>query len=136
MRVVTKANDNRSKPFLRTCAEIWNAVTDRQPKSAMARRFEIAAQKSGVRENVPHQISSMAAKFGLSPQMLQKPDEKARRLLRRCDGCSVAGHCFVDRRGTPSKDAHVSPDRCPNFKEFQNMAREIGSRTAIKNKLI
>lgn len=65
MRVVTKANENKPKPILRICPEIWNAVTDRQPMSA-----------------------------------------------------------------------HVSPNRCPNVNEFQRIAREIGSRTAIKNKLI
>lgn len=136
MRVDAKANKHKPKSFLQTCEEIWHAVVEDHPQDAMQEQLELKARNIGTREKVPHQMSSMAKMFGLSPQLLLKDDTRARRLMRKCDGCKMAGHCFVTRRGKPDKDAHISPQSCPNFLEYQDMARKIGSRTAIKNKLV
>lgn len=136
MRVDAKVSKHKPKSFWQTCEEIWHAVIEDQPQDPMREQLELKARKMGVREKVPHQMSSMAKLFGLSPQMLQKPDDRALRLMRKCDGCKVSGHCFVNKRGKPDSEAHIPLHSCPNFEEYQDMAREIGSRTAIKNKLV
>lgn len=136
MRVEAKRNKFKPKSFWQTCEELWHAVSDDTPPDPMSEQLLLNARKMGIRENAAHQMQSMGKLFGLSAQMLQKPDDRALRIMRKCDDCKMAGHCFVDRRGRPDAEAHISPQSCPNFPEYQSMARDIGSRTAIRNKLV
>lgn len=136
MRVDAKEGKHKPKSFWQSCEEFWHAVIEDHPQDAMLEQLELKARSMGVREKVPHQMGSMAKLFGLSPQYLQKDNATALRLMRKCDGCKMAGHCFTTRRGRPDKEAHISLQSCPNFSEYQDMARDIGSRTAIKNKLV
>lgn len=136
MRVDAKPNIGRHKSFWASCSELWHAALDSKPSNAADERIEIQASKLGVRQDVPHQMQAMAKLFGISPHLLQKPEGRALRLMRKCNGCEMSSECFVNDHGKPDQQAHVSPRSCPNFSEYQNMAREIGSRTAIKNKLV
>lgn len=136
MQVAAKETKLKQRSFWQTCQEVWHAVIEEQPQDPMTEQLKLKASSMGLRPNAAHQMQSMAKMFGLSAQMLQKPDERALRLMRKCDGCKMAGLCFTSKRGRPDKEAHISPQSCPNFSEYQDMARDIGSRTAIKNKLV
>lgn len=136
MRVEAKPKKHPPKSFWETCGELWNFISSDQQPDAITEQLQLQARKLEVRESVAHQMQSMAKLFGISAQMLIRPDERALRLMRRCDGCQLSGHCFVNQHGKPDAAAHISPQSCPNFGEYQDMARDIGSRTAIKNKLV
>lgn len=136
MRVVAKERKSKPKSFWQNCEDLLHAVIDDHQPDPMMEQLEVKTRNLGARERVAHQMASMAKLFGLSPQFLQKDDARARRLIRQCDGCRMASHCFTTRRGRPDAEAHISPQSCPNFGDYQDMARKIGSRTAIKNKLV
>jgi len=137
MRVNAKVHNHKPRSFWGSCGDLWNAIKDnRAPTDQMTEQLQLTAAKLGLRNRVAFQMQSMARLFGLSPQMLQKREVQTLRLMRKCDGCKLAGHCFTDRRGAKDREPHIAPQSCPNFSEYQEMARNIGSRTAIKNKLL
>lgn len=136
MRIGTKKNPSKTSSFWHTCGELWHAVLDDQRVDPILDRLKITSADLGIRQRAVHQMTSMAKLFGISPHRLQQPKSRAHRLLNNCDTCTIGSRCFVTKQGRPDGHAHVSPKACPNFKEFQDLARDIGSRTAIKNKLI
>ncbi len=136
MRAEAKLCSHKPRNFWASCGDLWQSLTETQPPDEMTELLQLKAQKLGIRAHAPRQMRSMAKLFGLSAQMLQKSETQTLRLMRKCDGCKVAGHCFTNRHGEHDTELHISPQSCPNFSEYQEMARAIGSRTAIKNKLV
>ncbi|WP_421748359.1 hypothetical protein [Cognatishimia sp.] len=136
MRVVAKKSYSQPSSFWANCGALFKAALENSPPDEMMDRLNILASKLGVRTRAVYQMTSMAKLFGLSPQRLQTPEMRAHKLLGNCGTCKMAGRCFTNAKGKKDDHAHVSPKACPNFLEFQTMAREIGSRSAIKNKLL
>ncbi|GAA6208093.1 hypothetical protein NBRC116601_13860 [Cognatishimia sp. WU-CL00825] len=110
--------------------------TDWRPKDMNGAVLQRIMTNIGARPQATYQIRSMARLFGLNAQQLSTPKLRAETLAQNCSACTLAKTCFRTKTGAPDTTPNIAPQKCPNFKTFQTLARDSGSRTAIHNKLV